>query len=1290
WSGLNDSAGAATSATLTVSGVSDGWYGDSGDNACVNGTLMFDFWKSAGMTYVFSNLTANAYYDVYVYLENNYGGPYVGVNVNGGVTDYVNEYEGSFFCSRGLYTAVSTDPNYDAVANYLEFSTQAQADGTLTIAATCFNDKAGIAGIQIVPSTPVSIVTQPADETVYTNSSGNFTVKTANGEGALSYQWYSIIGGATNLIAGATNAIYVTPPTTDANNGDQYHIVVTDATGNMATSDAATLSVVDGTPNVVSIQFYSDHWGPVGQQPLLPGDVTGAFPVDNWTPCVVQFPNAYVVGGYIPNTFYGLQDLNGYGSPVNVTVLGVNDAWRDSDPAPDSAPITKLLNSYVKVSNGSGDNTLGSGMMQFVLTNLDNSKTYDVYVYVQNYPDVHPVVDAGNGVTYYSGPEMSTVNQNSTFVGCYNTDPNNPSVTSDPANFIQITNITPVNGAVTVTVQYNTSLDASAGGNLGVSGLQVVESSLDAYPPTIQTQPASVGPVYTNVPVTFSVSALGLPTPTVQWYEIVGGVTNLIDGATEYSYTVDTTLDMDGDQFFAEISNPSGATNSATATLNVVAGTPTGVWSVKTDPEEGGYTPLVPTDATGAFLETNWETASVSPGGGDQTFSLNDSAGIGTAVQLTVIGCSDGWRLNDPPPDNAPITKLMNTFLKYGYGYPYNPANELGAGTMQLVLTNLDDSQTYDVYVYFEDDWAGSGSPDYADVDGGNGVINYVGPSFPNVNQYSNFVESVSTDPADVLAGKTQGNYVHLAGIQSSGGVATITVNYDQNSQAYSLGVCGFQLLDQSLDLTPIAIQTQPASQRVLTNTPATFTVSASGFPLNPQWYEVSGGVTNLIAGATNASYTTLPVQDSDTGTGYFVVVSNSVSGDITSSVAVLTAGHIIGPIAGFLESDEYFGISSSGSLVSQLYPNSTFFTSTPANRSAWLTSFTGNADFPADAAERIYGWFTPAVSGDYVFYVATSDSSALYLSTDTNAANAYEIAQNQAWMAPEDWTLSNTNVGEGTYYSYGEWRSDLFESGGGPNAFDPYGWSPWPTFNSGDNGIPLVAGTKYYIELDHWAANGSGNASVAGVTYKLAGNPDPNPGDASLLAGANLSTMSAMDGSAISITNQPANATVQAGNTATFKVGAISYVEGAPTAPAPMIEYQWYVISGGVTNAIAGATGASYTTAATTSGDSGDQFYCMVSTIGFQTNSNLATLTVGAPQPRIVSISLSGGDLVISGTNGSSSGTYYVLTSTNVALPLNQWTPILTNTFDSGGNFSVTNSVTGSSPQQFYLLQVP
>jgi polygalacturonase len=89
--------------------------------------------------------------------------------------------------------------------------------------------------------------------------------------------------------------------------------------------------------------------------------------------------------------------------------------------------------------------------------------------------------------------------------------------------------------------------------------------------------------------------------------------------------------------------------------------------------------------------------------------------------------------------------------------------------------------------------------------------------------------------------------------------------------------------------------------------------------------------------------------------------------------------------------------------------------------------------------------------------------------------------------------------------------------------------------------------------------------------------------------------------------------------------------------------------------------------------------------------------LVVSAPTspPAFGNIELingSGGSfgLVMSGAGGAASGTYYVLASTNLALPLDQWTPVATNQFDAGGNFVFTNSAPANAPQQFFLLRLP
>jgi len=73
---------------------------------------------------------------------------------------------------------------------------------------------------------------------------------------------------------------------------------------------------------------------------------------------------------------------------------------------------------------------------------------------------------------------------------------------------------------------------------------------------------------------------------------------------------------------------------------------------------------------------------------------------------------------------------------------------------------------------------------------------------------------------------------------------------------------------------------------------------------------------------------------------------------------------------------------------------------------------------------------------------------------------------------------------------------------------------------------------------------------------------------------------------------------------------------------------------------------------------------------------------------PKITSIKLSGTTLTISGTNGTDGGMFVLLGSTNVALPLANWTPILTNSFDGSGNLNLsTNIVNPAVPGEFYII---
>lgn len=71
-----------------------------------------------------------------------------------------------------------------------------------------------------------------------------------------------------------------------------------------------------------------------------------------------------------------------------------------------------------------------------------------------------------------------------------------------------------------------------------------------------------------------------------------------------------------------------------------------------------------------------------------------------------------------------------------------------------------------------------------------------------------------------------------------------------------------------------------------------------------------------------------------------------------------------------------------------------------------------------------------------------------------------------------------------------------------------------------------------------------------------------------------------------------------------------------------------------------------------------------------------------------ITKISLSGVNIIVQGTNNNVPNTnfhYVVLTSTNVALPLSNWTTVVTNSFNADGTFDYTNAVTPGQPHLFY-----
>ncbi len=191
-------------------------------------------------------------------------------------------------------------------------------------------------------------------------------------------------------------------------------------------------------------------------------------------------------------------------------------------------------------------------------------------------------------------------------------------------------------------------------------------------------------------------------------------------------------------------------------------------------------------------------------------------------------------------------------------------------------------------------------------------------------------------------------------------------------------------------------------------------------------------------------------------------------------------------------------------------------------------------ADVDNNYGTRLTGNITVDKTGQYVFYLAADDNAEFWLSTDSNAANAVMIAKEPTWNPV---------------------RSFVTDASGGRDDTTPENVSA---------PVTLTAGQKYAFIGYMKEGGGGDNFAVAAV-----------PAGEQVVNGAfPIFTKAASTG--VQITSQPVNVGVSAGSIATFSVGV--------SGPA---FFQWQKNGAD----IAGATSASYTTAAVAAGDDGTKY---------------------------------------------------------------------------------------------------
>jgi CSLREA domain-containing protein len=247
-----------------------------------------------------------------------------------------------------------------------------------------------------------------------------------------------------------------------------------------------------------------------------------------------------------------------------------------------------------------------------------------------------------------------------------------PTIQSGKANATFTAGATPGNGSADATVDHQTVTAA----------ILIVQAAMVATNPINQT-------ACDGGSVTFTASATGSPTPTVQWQVSTGGPFTDIPGATSTTLTFTATLAQNGNQYRAVFTNAGGTATTTAATLTVNAITST------TDPADQtvcqGATANFSTTATGTGLSYAW-TVDGSPFGGN-TSSISVPTGslsVGNhTVAVTVTGtcgtASQSATLTVQPPTSA-TTPANQAVCKGGTASFSTTASGTGPFTYQWKL----------------------------------------------------------------------------------------------------------------------------------------------------------------------------------------------------------------------------------------------------------------------------------------------------------------------------------------------------------------------------------------------------------------------------------------------------------------------------------------------------------------------------------------------------------------------------------------------------------------------------
>jgi PQQ enzyme repeat len=309
----------------------------------------------------------------------------------------------------------------------------------LTLGACSSSSRAPLTG----KNQPVTIESQPSDQTAVIGQTATFSV-VASGSAPLSYQWQK--AGVT--ISGATSASYITPAVTAGDNGSQFQVVVSNASGS-ATSGAATLHVLVNGTDVVT--YHNDN----SRSGLNPNETT-------LTTANVSSATFGKIGFYSTDGQVNAQPL--YLSQVNIPSQGSKNVVyaateHDSVYAFDAGTGTVLWKASVLGSNESTSDNLGCGQVspEIGITAtpvIDRTRGPNGAIYVvamskdssgQYHQRIH-ALDITTGAELFGGPKNITASYPGT-----GDNSSGGNVIFDPKQYVERPGLLLLNGTVYTT-----------------------------------------------------------------------------------------------------------------------------------------------------------------------------------------------------------------------------------------------------------------------------------------------------------------------------------------------------------------------------------------------------------------------------------------------------------------------------------------------------------------------------------------------------------------------------------------------------------------------------------------------------------------------------------------------------------------------------------------------------------------------------------------------------------------------------------------------------------------------